>query len=353
MQKFLIDPGQPRLVAHVFYGGAHLFHSGVIAKMGERALAAPEASLVGPKVLDKLRREPIEDYRIDFEDGFGYRPEAEEDDAATRAGIEFARMALAGALPPRIGLRPKSELKRAARTLDLFLKYALGAPPPKQIIVTQPKIQHPEQARHWREMLEKAEVRFGLPSQTLRHELLVEHPSAVRGLAEIARQCENRLDSAHFGCYDYLSAMQVPAPAQRLDHPYATHARWAMLQVMLPLGVSLSDGAYPHLPTGEDAAARRAAFEGHQAEVRRGLEQGLYCGWDLHPGQLLSRYAALYDYFSASLDAVKARYRAFLDAETKALRAGAQFDDAATAEGLLVFLRRGLACGAFSREDLQ
>ncbi|MFN7541958.1 MAG: DUF6986 family protein [Acidobacteriota bacterium] len=353
MQRFLIDPSQPRLVSHVFYGGAHLFQAGVLAKMGERALSSPEAALVSPKVLDKLRREPIEDYRIDFEDGFGYRSGAEEDDAATRAGIEFARMALAGALPPRIGLRPKAELKRASRTLDLFLKYANGGPLPKRLIVTQPKLQHPEEARRWREMLEKAEAQFGLPSQTLRHELMVEHPAAIHSLAEIARLCENRLDSAHFGCYDYLSAMQVPAPAQRLDHPYATHARWAMLQVMLPLGVSVSDGAYPQLPTGEDHAARRAAFEGHKAEVRRALEQGLFCGWDLHPGQLLSRYCALYEFFDSSLGPVKARYRAFLDAETKALRAGAQFDDAATAEGLLVFLRRGLSCGAFTPEDLQ
>lgn len=352
MEKFLINPAQPRLVAHVFYGGAHLFTSGVIAKMGERALASPEASLVSDKVREKLRREPIEDYRIDFEDGFGYRPDNEEDDDATRAGIEFARMANAGGLPPRIGIRPKADCKRAARTLDLFLKYASGGPLPKQIIVTQPKVQKPEEVRRWREMLEKAEARFSLPGQTLRHELLVEHPSAVRSLPEIAKMCENRLDSAHFGCYDYLSAMQVPAPAQRLDHPYAIQARWAMLQVMLPLGVSVSDGVYPLLPTGDDPAARRAAFEGHKAHVRRAIEEGLYCGWDLHPGQLLSRYSALYDFFQQSLDDVKARYRAFLDAETKATRAGARFDDAATAEGLLVFLRRGLACGAFTLEDL-
>ncbi len=352
MQKFLIDPAQPRLVAHVLYGGAHLFQQGLFAKLADRALASPEAALVNERVREKIRREPVEDYRIDFEDGFGLRSDTEEDDAATRAGIEFARMARDGALPGRVGVRLKGEYRRAWRTLELFLKYASGGPLPARLVVTQPKVQRAEEAKRWREMLEKAEVHFHLGALTLRHELLVEHPLAVRHLAEIARACENRLDAAHFGCYDYLSAMQVPAPAQALDHPYATLARWEMQQVMIPLGVTVSDGAYNLLPTGDDAAARERAFQGHYQQVTRALEQGLYCGWDLHPGQLLSRFAALYDYFAAHLEDARHRYQSFLAAETRATRDGVQFDDAATVEGLLVFLRHGLACGAFTEKDL-
>ncbi len=341
------------LASHVFYGGAHLFTPGLFAKLGERALAMPEAAHVSEKVREKLRREPIEDFRIDFEDGFGHRSEAEEIDAATRAGIEFARMSNAGTLPARIGIRPKSDYRRAWQTVETFLKYACGAPLPKQLVVTQPKREKVEDARRWREMLEKAEARFNLPGLTLRHEILVEHPSAVRSLGEIAKACENRLDAAHFGCYDYLSAMQVPAPAQSLDHPYATLARWTMLQVMAPLGVAVSDGAYTQLPTGDDASARLAAFAGHKAQVTRALNEGMYCGWDLHPGQLLSRYSALYDYFEQHLQLARKRYHAFVAAETKATRDGTQFDDAATVEGLLVFLRRGLRCGAFKEEDIR
>lgn len=339
-------------MAHVLYGGAHLFKAGVIAKMGERALASPEAAFVSEQVREKLRREPVEDFRIDFEDGFGLRSSEEEDDAATRAGMEFARMSRDGLLPPRIGIRPRGEHRRAWRTLEIFLKYATGAALPSRIVVTQPKVQRAEEAKLWREMLEKAESHFHLPPLTLRHEVLIEHPSAVRHLAEIARACENRLDAAHFGCYDYLSAMQVPVPAQSLEHPYATFARWEIQQVMIPLGVPVSDGAYTNLPTSDDPAARRLAFEGHQRQVRRALEQGLYCGWDLHPGQLLSRYSALYEFFNENLSSVKRRYQAFLAAETRATRDGAQFDDAATVEGLVVFLRRGLACGAFTEKDL-
>jgi citrate lyase beta subunit len=320
--------------------------------MGERALASPEAGLVPEKVREKLRREPVEDYRIDFEDGFGYRSDAEEDEAATRAGMEFARMSLRGELPARIGIRPKGDTRRAWQTLETFLRYATGAPLPAHFVVTQPKVERAEEAKRWREMLEKAESRFHLPGLSLRHELLVEHPSAVRHLAEIARACENRLDAAHFGCYDYLSAMQVPAPAQSLEHPYADMARWEMLQVMTPLGVAVSDGAYTQLPVGEHSESRRAAFEGHRRMVSRSLENGFYCGWDLHPGQLLSRFSALYEFFERHLPDARRRYQAFLAAETRATRAGTQFDDAATVEGLLVFLRRGLACGAFTEKDL-
>ncbi len=352
MERFAIDSSAPRLVAHVFYGGAHLFQPGLFAKMGARALAHPEIERVSEKVREKLRREPIEDFRIDFEDGFGFRSEAEEVEAATKAGIEFARMSLAGDLPARIGIRPKSDCRLAWQTLETFLKYATGAALPKQLIVTQPKITKVDEAKRWREMLEKAEIRFGLRGMTLRHEILVEHPNAVRCLGEIVKACENRLDAAHFGCYDYLSAMQVPAPAQALDHPYATLARWTMQQVMLPIGVAVSDGVYSQLPTGDDAAMRLAAFEGHKQQVLRAIGEGIYCGWDVHPGQLLSRYAGLYEYFEKHLPDVRRRYRAFLEAQTKATLAGTQFDDAATVEGLMVFMRRGISCGAFTEKDI-
>ena len=351
-EKFAIS-NTARLPVHVFYGGAHLFRQGIFAKRGERALALPEAADLPIRIREKLQNEPIEDFRIDFEDGYGYRSEEEEEQAATQAGIEFARMANAGQLPLRIGIRPRADLRRAWQTLETFLKYATGGPLPKSLVVTQPKIEKVEEAKRWREMLEKAEVRFHLPGLTLRHEIMVEHPSAVRSLGDIAKACENRLDAAHFGCYDYLSAMLVPAPAQSLEHPYATRARWAMQQVMAPLGVPTSDGAYTQLPTGEDGQARTAAIAGHKRQIVRALNDGFYCGWDLHPGQLISRYSALYEYFSEHLPAVRGRYRAFLAAETQARVTGTQFDDAATVEGLLVFLRRGIGCGAIAETDIR
>jgi hypothetical protein len=351
MEKYAISASS-RQPVHVFYGGAHLFKNGLFAKLGQRALAYPQAGEIAPSVRLKLETEPIEDFRIDFEDGFGFRSEAEEEQAAVQAGIEFARMSNSGELPLRIGIRPKSDWRAARRTLETFLKYATGAPLPKALIVTQPKIVRAEEAKYWREMLEKAESHFSLPALTLRHEIMVEHPCAIRSLAEIAKVCENRLDAAHFGCYDYLSAMHVPAPAQSLAHPYAVHARFEIQQVMAPLGKPVSDGAYTEIPTGSDEAAVTKALTGHSAEVERALNEGYYCGWDLHPGQLLSRFAALHRYFHAHLPEVRERYHLFLAGETKARVSGTQFDDAATVEGLLVFLRRGIGCGAFTEKDI-
>ncbi len=94
------------------------------------------------RVNEKLGREPIEDLRIDFEDGYGVRDDAEEDAAARAAGE------LAGRLPvPFVGLRCKSleapTRRRAVRTLRVFLD-ALGTLPPG-FVVTLPKVSAVEQ----------------------------------------------------------------------------------------------------------------------------------------------------------------------------------------------------------------
>lgn len=342
-----------RLPVHVFYGGAHLFKQGVFAKMGRVALASPLAANLDPQVKHKLETEPIEDYRIDFEDGFGYRSEQEELATAATAGVEFFKAARAGELPLRVGIRLKSDCRHARNVLTAFLKYAVEGPLPKKFIVTQPKLEKVDEARRWREMLEHTEASFSLPGLTLRHEIMVERPACVRTLAEIAKVCENRLDAAHFGCYDYLSSIGVPYASQNLSHPYAVNARWAMHQVFSCLDIPVSDGAVPALPTSDDPAANQRALDEHSREVERGLTEGFYCGWDLHPGQLISRYQTLYRYFHAHLPQAKARYQQFLAGQTHARANGTQFDDAATVEGLLVFLRRGLSCGAFTAKDLE
>ncbi len=344
--KFAIEEMR-REPVHVMYGGAHLFAVGLFRKLGRKALGLAQAVHAPERVRRKLETEPVEDYRIDFEDGFGHRPEAEEDSCAERAAIAFHAMAKAGELPFRIGIRPKGDMIRAARTLNLFLKYAIGEGFPARFVVTQPKIQKADEAKRWREMLEKTEANYHLPALTLKHEILVEHPLAFRHLEEIAKAAENRLEAAHFGAYDYLSSIGVPFAAQSLEHPFAVQARHRMLEAFAPLRVMVSDGAYNELPVGQDTAAIDRALEGHESQVTRALNEGFYCGWDLHPGQLLSRYRALYAYFATHEAAARARYQRFLDAETRALVGGTTFDDAATVEGLRVFLSRGRSCGAF------
>ena len=83
------------------------------------------AHTIYERVSEKLKREPVEDFRIDFEDGYGNRPDSEEDGHAEEAATEVAEGIKNGTLPPFIGIRIKpfnEELRaRSFRTLDIFV----------------------------------------------------------------------------------------------------------------------------------------------------------------------------------------------------------------------------------------
>src|SRR6476646_10655817 len=112
------------------------------------AITGMDPSLAGAvhaRVGEKLRNEPVEDFRIDFEDGYGYHSDAEEDAHASEAAGQLARAMHDGTLPPFIGIRIKplstASRGRAIRTLDLFLSKLLTdtrALPPN-FVVTLPK----------------------------------------------------------------------------------------------------------------------------------------------------------------------------------------------------------------------
>src|SRR5687768_1961393 len=123
MNFSVLDSGA-RQPVHTVYGGAHLFTSDIAQTLGANALRvlreyAPDAASfsnavdlepelaarIYPRVLEKLTREPVEDFRIDFEDGFGSRSDEEEDRFARTAAEETARGAKAGSLPAGIGIR--------------------------------------------------------------------------------------------------------------------------------------------------------------------------------------------------------------------------------------------------------
>src|SRR5437762_12532827 len=139
-------PGESgtRQPVHTVYGGSHLFKSDTTRKLGDLALKAlaqyapnattfAEAIGIDPavgdtvyaRVQEKLKREAVEDFRIDFEDGYGIRSDAEEDGHAAQASKECAKGREAATLSPFIGIRIKSlagELAgRSLRTLDIFL----------------------------------------------------------------------------------------------------------------------------------------------------------------------------------------------------------------------------------------
>jgi citrate lyase beta subunit len=387
-----------RQPVHTVYGGAHLFRSDTPRKLGAIALAAlrdyaPDGPAFGdalgiepglaahlyPRVAAKLEREPVEDYRIDFEDGFGRRPDDEEDQAAKAAADQVAAGLAAGTLPRVIGIRIKpldSELgKRGLRTFDLFLTRLLdqsGGILPRHFVVTLPKIVTPEQVGALAAACDALEKERALPSGSLAIELMVETPRSIVGpdgriaLPAMLDQGRGRVVGLHFGPYDYTAACGVTAGHQDVCHPACEFARQVMQVVAAGTAVRLSDGPTTVLPIGPhrgahgalDAGQRHANVEAvrhawrlHAGNIRRALVAGFYQGWDLHPAQLPVRYATVYAFFHEGLDVISERLRRFVAASARPTSIGNVFDDAATAQGLLHHLVRAVSCGAITEEE--
>jgi citrate lyase beta subunit len=380
----LSHPGESgrRQPVHTFYGGAHLFKSDVARRLGslaERALAeyAPDgatfaaatgipatlADNVHARVVEKLRREPVEDLRLDFEDGYGNRPDTEEDATADSAAAEVAKGFAEGTLPPFIGIRIKplnEELKRRSlRTLDRFLNALFdqtGGRLPENFVVTLPKITVPEQVGALLEALDQ----FG----ELRMEMMIETPQSVFLLPGMLEEGRGRCVAAHFGTYDYTASLGITAANQHMLHPACDFAR-SMMQVSLAgTGLWLSDGATNIMPVpvhrgdilsdsqkAENRAAVHRAWKLHCDHIRHSLDNGFYQGWDLHPAQLPSRYAAVYAFFLEGLESSSERLRNFIAKAAQATLVGDVFDDAATGQGLLNYFLRAINCGAIPEAD--
>jgi citrate lyase beta subunit len=374
------DSGQ-RQPVHTVYGGAHLFKAETARRLGEMALRAldehapdarafaealgadpAQADVVRRRVADKLRREPVEDFRIDFEDGYGNRSDDEEDGHAARAGEEVARGLAGDTLPPFIGIRVKpltAELGgRAIRTLDVFLTTLVkkaGRLPPG-FVVTLPKITSPEQVTLLADLLAALEPPLGLAEGSLRMELMIETTQCLLGpdgrsmLPLLLDAAKGRLTGAHFGTYDYTAGNEITAAFQRMRHPACDLAKHMMKLAFAGTGLWLSDGATNVMPVGARSVVH-AAWRLHADDVRHSLVNGFYQGWDLHPAQLPSRYAAVYGFFLEGLPAATERLSNFVSKAAQATLVGDVFDDAATGQGLLNFFLRGLACGAITEEE--
>jgi citrate lyase beta subunit len=373
-------PGESaaRQPVHTVYGGGHLFKRDTTQKLGvlaKKALEAnaPDASTfagavgipgelaetVYARVVAKLDREPVEDFRIDFEDGYGTRPDAEEDRDVEIAAKEVAAGREAGTLPPFIGIRIKSysrELhERATRTLDVFLtNLARSGGLPPNFVVTFPKIQHIDQVRAFVERLSAIEKRLGIARVPI--EIMVEQPQTIftpdgrAALPLIHDACDGRLFGAHFGTYDYTASMGITAAHQHMLHPSCDFAKSMMQLAFAGTGVMLSDGATNVMPVGTRETVH-AAWKLHATHVRHSLETGFYQGWDLHPAQLPTRYAAVFSFFLESKAAATERLRNFVEKAAQATLVGDVFDDAATGQGLLNFFLRGLTCGALTEQE--
>jgi citrate lyase beta subunit len=328
-------------------------------RWGAQALAAlddcpplPFPAALADRVRAKLTTEPIEDLRVDFEDGYGVRDDDQED-AAVKAAVAVLTE---GPRPPFLGIRIKSleapTRRRALRTLDLFLSLY-----PEPFVVTLPKVSGPDQVAAMVALCERLEQEYGLAAGALPFEIQIELPSAVLGadgtatVARLITAADGRCTGLHYGTYDYSAAAGVAAAYQSMDHPVADYAKAVIQAAAAGTGVRLSDGSTNILPVGSDVAVH-SAWSLHQRLVRRSLERGFYQGWDLHPAQLPTRFAATYAFFADGVDAAAIRLRRYLDRQS-----GGILDEPATARALAGYLLRGQECGAlddvgFTREQL-
>ncbi len=426
--------GSERRPIHVVYGGAHLFRSGTTRRLGDLALksldeyapdfaafsraiglpgsdrlpAAPDAiasvaksveadpqaaqrenrpawlaHTVYRRVREKLRREPVEDFRLDFEDGYGNRPDDEEDGHAASAAGEISAGMNAGELPPFTGIRIKpftEELReRSIRTLDIFLTELAAKSRgelPKHFCITLPKVTLPDEVAALADICSRIEPMLDFEPGALRIEVMVETSQAIfneRGeasLLSLVSAARGRCVAAHFGPYDYTSSLGIAAPQQAGAHPASDFARQVMQVALADTGIRIADGPLnilpipPHRAAKEGAALTTRQIEENRATVHRGwklqfdhvrraLELGFYQGWDLHPAQLPARFAAVYSFFLENLDSSAERLRNFLEKAAQATRIGHVFDDAAMVQGLLNFFLQAIHCGALTPEEAE
>ena len=426
-------PGETgrRQPVHTVYGGAHLFRADTAQRLGQvaersfaenasdfvvfaRAIGLPRANelpdvlgyatglrqrledepdvareenkaawlayTIHARVQEKLSREPVEDFRIDFEDGYGNRPDQEEDGHADSAAIEVARGLAAGTLPPFIGIRIKpfnEELRaRSMRTLDIFVSTVVaesGGKLPDNFVVTLPKITTPEQVAALADLFDLIEQKLALRAGTLKMEMMIETTQSIINsegrinLPLLLRAARGRCTAAHFGTYDYTASCSITAAHQHMMHPACDFAKHMMQVSFAGTGIWLSDGATNIMPVGphraaagstltpdqieENQAVIHRAWKLHYDHVQHSLIGGFYQGWDLHPAQLPTRYAAVYAFFLESLDAASERLRNFVEKAAKATLVGDVFDDAATGQGLLNYFLRAINCGAITKDE--
>jgi citrate lyase beta subunit len=416
-----------RQPVHTVYGGANLFKSDTCVKMGEIALKnlqtyAPDfvtlarvlqleghehlpqglsdmealtqrlqkmsaadrkkepswlSYTIYHKIINKLQTEAVEDFRIDFEDGFGNRPDDEEDATAVQAATELAQGMKQKTISPFIGIRIKpftEDLKyRGVRTLDLFLSTLLektNGVLPSNFVVMLPKVTIPEQVVTLVRLFEILEKANGLAPGTLKMETMVEATQIIMDeegrnpLLRIIKASEGRCIAAHFGTYDYTASCGITARYQTMAHPVCDFAHHMTKVALAGTGIFLSDGATNVIPIGPHRGNNLSfeqMAENHDSVHRawrtgfhhtmHSLINGFYQGWDLNPAQLPMRYAATYNFFLSSYEDAVFRLKTFVERAAISTLTRDIFDDAATGQGLLNFFLKALNCGAITEEE--
>jgi hypothetical protein len=372
------DDGR-RQPVHTVYIPGNRYSATMPADWGSTALAAAEdvggldavAALVGassrtdcePETLatlveNKLTTEPIEDLRIDFEDGYGTFDDATEDADVARA-IAALRIALdAGTSTPFVGTRFKcfeaGTRARGLRTLDMFVSGLVDSGGlPDGLTLTLPKVTSVDQVEAMVVVASALEAANGLPSGRIRFEVQVETPQAILGadgrapVAQFIHAGQGRVSSLHYGTYDYSASLGIAAAYQSMEHPAADHAKNVMQLAVAGTGVHMSDGSTNILPVGDpDNVA--TAWKLHARLVRRHLERGIYQGWDMHPAQLVTRYLATYAFYRGAFAPAATRLRNYVHRLDSAV-----MDEPATARALANVIHRGSVCGALTADEIE
>ncbi|WP_458111929.1 aldolase [Arthrobacter sp. R1-13] len=373
VQNYPGDDGS-RQPVQTAYIPADTFTPSLAAEWGAQALATAEsrgglvhlghllgqeralATAVATRVEAKLTSEPIEDLRLDFEDGYGDRGDDAEDADAVSAAHAVAEAVAAGTSPPFIGIRFKgleeSTRTRGLRTLDLFISgLAHAGELPAGLRLTLPKVTTVAQVQALEFAVTRLEEIHSLPSGRLRFEVQVETPQLILGpdgtspVAQLPHVVPGRISGLHYGTYDYSASLQISAEYQSMEHPVADFAKEVMQLAVAGTGIRLSDGSTNIIPVGENV---ETAWVLHGRLVRRSLERGYYQGWDLHPAQLPSRFAATYAFYRQGLIPAATRLRNYVQRTQKGV-----MDEPASARALAAFVLRGLQCGAVGTAEVK
>ena len=360
------DPGT-RQPVHTVYVPGDVFAADTIRSWGDRALAAldehaPDAASfaavlglseelaepVHARVRAKLEREPIEDLRVDFEDGYQGK---DEDQDAARAARLIAEAYRNGTAAPYMGIRMKCMeapvRARGIRTLDIFLTGLMEAGGlPGGLVLTLPKVTYAEQVTAMARLLDAFEKAHGLEPGRIGFEIQIETSQSILaadGTATVARMiqaAEGRATGLHYGTFDYSACLGVSAAHQASDHPAADHAKAVMQVAAAGTGVRVCDGSTNVLPVGPTAKVHDA-WRLHYGLTRRALARAYYQGWDMHPGHIPTRYAAVFAFYREGFEQAAARLSRYANRT-----GGDVMDEPATAKALSGYLLRGLDCGA-------
>ncbi len=314
---------------------------------------------VAPRIEAKLADSPIEDLRIDFEDGYGDRGDEAEDTEVLRAAAEVATACRSHEIPAFFGIRFKcfeeQTRRRGVRTLDLFLGSLLAelGELPAGLVLTFPKVSTVSQVEAMVTVCEELERAHELPAGSLRFEIQVETPPLIVGsdgripVAAAVHAGAGRVTSLHYGTFDYSASLQIAAAHQAADHPAADFAKQVMQVAVAGTGVHLSDGSTNILPVGSREQVQHA-WTIHAGLVRRALERGYYQGWDMHPGHLPTRFATTFAFYRQGYPQAARRL-----ADYAQKIEGDVMDEPATARALARFLYRGLSCGALDDVEVR